>query len=79
MNPAKLDPYRNFSAFKVRWVKIANFTSTASRVVADNPWLFAAVGAAILALGGLVALTKRRPAVWSELGIAATTVEPSQS
>jgi cobaltochelatase CobN len=68
--PAKLDPYRNFSLFKVRWVKIANFTSAARKVVAENPWWFALAGAAILAMAGLVALAKRKPLAWSELGLA---------
>jgi cobaltochelatase CobN len=53
--------------FTIRFVKIANFGSTARRVVAENLRLFVVLQLILIAAGSLVAYARRRPAQWSEL------------
>ena len=60
-NPAPPD------AFKVNWVKIANFAEGARKAVQANPLLFAGLVGCSIFLGGLVAFGKRRPQRWAEL------------
>jgi cobaltochelatase CobN len=57
------------SAWKVNFVKIANFGNAAKRIVAENLWVVSALSAVILLLAALVAYGKRRPAEWSALDL----------
>jgi cobaltochelatase CobN len=57
------------SQLKIDFIAVAEFGAAAKRVALENPLLLAGLALSVLALGGIVALGKRRPFEWSELSL----------